>query len=159
MPLGRKPCKYLHWPQKFLQQAPAEHSRQRGIWEVDFFDSCQLCSTTWLWIWNPSSVCPRQAVRSQHFPSTKTWMCVSWDSARCLSSWNTAQETMIIAQPPVSPVDALLSSYPGAPPSGAHSPLLLRAYRLLHLKTDSSPWDSVLVFLRFHSIQPLRVFP
>lgn len=97
MPLGRKPCKYLHWPKKFLQQAPAEHSCQRGIWEVDFFDSCQLCSTTWLWIWNPSSVCPRQAVRSQHFSSTKTWMCVSWDLARCLSSWNTAQETMIIS--------------------------------------------------------------
>lgn len=35
MPLGRKPCIYLHWPKKYLQQSLAEHCFWGGACEID----------------------------------------------------------------------------------------------------------------------------
>lgn len=56
-----------------------------------------------------------------------------------LRSRDTAQETVIVTQRPASPsADASFSSHPGAPPLGAHNPLLIRVYRVLRLKMDSS---------------------
>lgn len=169
MPLGRKPCKYLHWPKKFLQQAPAGHSFWRGICEVGFSGFCLfVCFVFWIHAKYvprldfesgiPLSVCPRRAVRSQ------SWVCVSWDLGMM------SQYLEILHRKPWSlpsllshPLSMLyLKVIPVIPPSGAHALPSLDSNILVNECIWRWTAPTEIVFWYFwgsHLIQPPHIFP
>ena len=135
--------------------------------EVDFLDSCQVCSTAWLWIWNPSACLPRTGCE------------VPVVGVRFLGFWRDASIVETLHRKPWS-LPSLLSHLlstlylkvaPDTPPFRELMTflLLIQAYWWMHLKTASShevvfwylrlPLDSASTYLSIYPVTSELTLP